>query len=154
MEIDELAELATSKFGDRAEKERESPGFADAVHEIYTVDSKSRTTLKETVVQVCNKHAGQLFGVGISIDRDSRIWHHKLHKVFFTIPDFRNELMGKSTSSRREWDVMYPEKNQLVYKCGHREDTFVERSESMPQRKNRLCPYCRAKEESFVKVED
>ncbi|KAK4502330.1 hypothetical protein PRZ48_005755 [Zasmidium cellare] len=147
LEIAELEQLAVTKFAQRAEVERESPGFADAVREIYTVCPETRSLLKNKVVEVCRHHALELFGVGTSIDSDSRLWYHKLHTVLNEVPEFRRDvLLAAPPTARDTWSVLNLQTEEVSYLCPHCDETFVVRSMSARHKSHCWCPYCGARE--------
>ncbi|KAF2162877.1 hypothetical protein M409DRAFT_26732 [Zasmidium cellare ATCC 36951] len=149
LELAELEELAVTKFSKRAEVERGSPGFADAVREIYTECPETRLALKNKVVEVCQNHATELFGVGASVDSDSRIWYHKLHGVLNTVPEFRRDLLRATppTTGGYTWSILSLQTAEISYLCPRYDETFVMWSVSVRQKKHCWCPYCGAQEE-------
>ena len=60
-DIPALVELAETKFAKHAKTDWQTPGFADAIHDVYTMALDRNGSLRRTVIDVCLEHSTMLY---------------------------------------------------------------------------------------------
>ena len=131
-DIDGLMKVAATKFTARTKSEWKTPGFAEAINEVYTVAADPYRELRDAIVEVCSKKAKDIstedFGASIRDAANS-------------LPSFGGDMFNRLAGRPSSLE------NEARYRCGGCAQTFAmtKISEQDTRRNNggyRSCPYC------------
>lgn len=89
-DIPALAKLAEAKWAERAVTEWNTPGFADAIEEMYTTAPDSKQVLQEAALTLANEHGKELY---------TKDFGARFKEVAATVTPFTSELLGRQMSS-------------------------------------------------------
>ena len=125
-----LTNIAASKFTARAKSEWKTPGFAEAISEVYTVAADPDRELRNAIIAICSEKAGDLavehFGAPV-------------RAAASLLPAFGGDLFTKIASR-----LARPPKpdGDTRYKCPSCGKTFAMKGVSDDNYETRNCPYC------------
>lgn len=91
LRLDDLEQLAASKFNDRAANKMHEDEFAEAVSVVYTSAPDHERLLRDSIVRICTQHAKKLFGA-----KENNL---RLKELLATIPAFGGEVATKLAAS-------------------------------------------------------
>lgn len=92
LRLEDLEQLAASKFKDRAVEQMHSNEFADAVSVAYTSAPDHKRMLRDSIIRICTQHAKELFGADESNSK-------RLKELLTTLPAFGGEVAMKLAAS-------------------------------------------------------